>query len=202
MFSRLLIRRLGLAAAGAMWIGSMVVSPASAVVPPGDGSSVSRCQSIDAGYSPASGWDDDSAGWAWDGRLSYDLCVVRTVSGAHYAIARLSSPSPTVLSGQYDRYTGVTWFYLQKCGTKGTISTMTQKDWSVAMYETGTLSGNWYRFRWTQTPSTTNSGATYRVKVVTYSANVVPRNSFAFVFALSPDGMFGTRTYTSNCMTP
>ena len=195
-------RRVAIAGAGALLIGSVVAGPASALVPPPDPSSVTRCQTVPAGYSPT-GAGTGTEGWEWDGRLSWDLCVVRTSSGSRYAIARLSSPSPTVLLGRYDRYTGVSNIYLQRCATR-TYTTIGRGDWSVANYDVGTLSGSWYRFRWTQTTSGTSSATLYRVRIETWAAAVLPRDA-SFVFSLAQAGLLpvpgAPGVYNSSCMT-
>jgi hypothetical protein len=174
------IRRVALSCAAAALLVAGAVMPVAAVTPPTEGTST--CQAIDAGYSPAGLYYHGE--WEWDGRLRWDLCVTRNSNGTVTAFIRLSSPSPSVLLGQYDRFTGTLDLFLQRCGTKG-YTTLAQGNWDVAGHETGSLSGNWYRFSWRSTPSVAASSGSFRVRTKGLGA-VVPRNG-GWTFSLAKD---------------
>jgi hypothetical protein len=197
------LRRVAAATAAALLIGSWAVAPASALVPPGGTSSTSICQTRAAGYSPFGIYKSGS--WEWDGRLKWDLCVVRTGSGAHYAIVRLSSPSRAALYGQYDRYTGLVHIKIQKCSS-GTYTTVGSTDWAVEGHETAVSeAGDWYHFRWLQTSGTTSSVTSYRVRIEVVLGAVVPRNG-GWYFSLHgegyPPGPVPPEVTNSGCMAP
>jgi hypothetical protein len=194
------IPRRTLTAVVALFVLAAWAAPASALVPPGDPSSYSKCQSKQAGYSPVGGWAG-TEDWVFDGRLRWDLCVVRTSSGSHYAIARLSAPADLV--ERFDRFTGLVDVFLQKC-VNGVYTTVTQTAWEVEGHEVATKIGSRYYFRWLQTPSTTSSASTYRVRTRGYGA-VVPRNGgwyFSLIDGPYPYYGAGPGITTSGCLTP
>ena len=195
------LRRVATATVLMFLVGSALAAEVTASPPP-VGGVVYKCQNLDAGYSPVAWWEDIS-GWAWDGRLRWEVCIAKTSSGSHYAIVRLSSPSNLV--DKYDRYTGLTHIYLQRCAARSSYVTMTSKDWAVEQYSTGTLSGSRYQFTWLQTPSTTSSAASYRVHIVAVNGAVVPRSG-GFVFSLEPEGFYpgpdNEGIYDTSCLTP
>jgi hypothetical protein len=197
---RTLLRRVTSATAAATLLASFAFATVHAAPAPVDGVWYS-CQTKSAGYSPV--WSPpDDANWEWDGRLQWEICIAQTSKGTHYAIVRLSAPADLV--NKYDRYTGVSHFYLQKC-VSGTYTTVAQKDWGVEQYAVGTKSGGRYQFTWLQTPSTTSSATSYRLRIVTVSGAVVPRNG-GFIFSLEPDGFYpypgNEGIYTSSCLNP
>jgi hypothetical protein len=178
------VRRRAIALAGAMLIAVSAAGPVSAIIPPGDSGSYSSCQTISAGYSPVGGWSD-TEDWVWDGRLAWDLCVVRTSSGSHYGIARLSAPADLI--EQYDRFTGTVNIDIQKC-VSGVYTNVGHKDWDVSGYSYASKSNGRYYFSWQQTTSTTSSASYYRVRASGYGA-VVPRNGgWYFSLSKSPYG--------------
>jgi hypothetical protein len=196
-----LIRRIGIVCSAVLLLGSFVVGHVSAMPPP-VGGTVYKCQNLDAGYSPVAWWEDIS-GWGWDGRLRWEVCVAKTSSGSHYAIVRLSSPSDLV--EKFDRYTGLTHIYLQRCAARSTYVTVASKDWAVEQYSAGTLSGSRYQFTWLQTPSTTSSALSYRIHIVGVNGAVVPRNG-GWSFSLEPEGFYpapgNEGIYNTGCLNP
>jgi hypothetical protein len=194
-----LLRRVAVACAAALLLGSWAVAPASAGPPPPPPGTVYSCHNnIAAGYAV------NLAGhWVFSGALGWDVCIARTSSGTHYAIFRLSSPS--TLSAQFDRYTGTQNVYLQKC-VSGVYTTVASMNWGEP-YLIAALSnsGGRYYFKWVQTPSTSNSASSYRVLISGYGA-VVPRNGGSY-FSTSP-GPYGPLpgqppgVSTSSCRTP
>jgi hypothetical protein len=196
---RTLLRRGASMAAAATLLASMSITAAQAAPAPVDGVWYS-CQTKAAGYSP--GAAGNASGWTWDGRLQWEICIAQTSTGTHYAIVRLSAPSDLV--NQFDRYTGVSHFYLQKC-VSGVFTTVAQRDWAVEQYSTATKVGSRYQFTWLQTPSTTSSATSYRLRIVTVSGAVVPRNG-GWLFSLQPDGFYpypgNEGIYTSSCLNP
>jgi hypothetical protein len=195
------LRRVASATVLMLLVGSVMAAGVAASPPP-IGGTVYKCQNLDAGYSPVA-WYEDISGWAWDGRLRWEACVAKTSSGSHYAIVRLSSPSDLV--ERFDRYTGISDIYLQRCAARSTYVTVASKDWAVAQYSTATLSGSRYQFTWLQTPSTTSSALSYRVHIVTTSGAVVPRNG-GWTFSLEPEGFYpgpgNQGVYNTSCLTP
>ena len=194
-----LVRRAAVATALATLIGSWAVTAASAAPAPEPGTSYT-CQTIAAGYSP--GASGTASAWVWDGRLQWELCVARTSTGRHYALARLSAPAD--LLGPFNRFTGLVHVQLQQCNSR-TVTTVATQDWSVANYETATKIGTRYYFSWTQTPSTTSSAATYRVRTEAWAGAVV--QSSGWVFSLSQDGLLPYPGYRpgvslTSCVTP
>jgi hypothetical protein len=205
------LRHVAVAFMAALVIGSLGAAPASAGPPPVPSGTYLSCQSgIPAGYSV-----NLNLKWAWDGRLQWEVCIARTSSGTHYAIFRLSSPSN--LSAQFDRYTGIQNVYLQKCvnGVYTTVAWMdanhTPGPHSVGPWEEPyritavSNSGGRYYFKWVQTPSTGSSANSYRVRISGYGA-VVPRNGGSY-FSLSqgPHGPLPGQNpgvYTSGCRAP
>jgi hypothetical protein len=194
-----LIRHVRIAMTLAITVGSIGTSSALAMPAPEPGVWYA-CQTKAAGYSPMAA--GSASGWTWDGRLQWEICVAETSSGMHYAIARLSSPADLI--GPYDRYTGVSYVYLQKC-VNGTYTTVGEKYWGVAQYSTATKVGSRYQFTWLQTSSTTSSATSYRVHIVTVSGAVVPRNG-GFIFSLEPDGFYpypgNEGIYNTSCVNP
>jgi len=194
------LRRLAIATAAILSIGSFAVAPASASPPPESGVWYS-CQTKAAGYSP-SGAGTGTEAWVWDGRLQWEVCVARTSTGKHYAIVRLSAPADLI--GKYDRYTGLSQIYLQRCATRSYV-TVAQKDWAIEQYSTATKIGSRWQFTWLQTPSTTSTTTSYRVHIVAWNGAVVPRDG-SFVFSLQPGGLTpvpgGEGVYNTGCLNP
>ena len=184
--ARQLSRRVAIAVAGALLIGTLAAAPASAIVPP-NGGGASSCVSKMTGYFPVGGWYNSpwtSGEWASAPDLRWDLCVALNSNGTISAWARLLSPSTQVYVEQFDRFTGTIDVSLQRCATK-TSPTVAGADWDVPGYSTGTASGNWYLFPWIKTAGITKTtGSTYRAKVSGYGA-VVPRNGGPY-FSLTP----------------
>lgn len=197
--SRRSIRRIALATATAILLGSAVAAPASAAPAPAPGVWY-KCQTLPAGYIPiVSG---NATGWIWDGRLQWEACVAQTSSGTHYGIVRLSAPAD--LAAQYDRFTGIAYVYLQKC-TNGSYTKVGEKYWGVSQYVTGTKVSTRYQFPWQETTATTDAASNYRLQIVTRIAAVVPRWSTAYYFSLQPNGVDpynNDGVYTTGCMNP
>ncbi len=189
------------AVASAALILVALVGPASAsaVVPPGGGGSYSYCSTMSAGYTPLTG--GGASAWVWDGRLSWDWCVVRTTTGAHYAWVRLSSPGPALLSGSFDTTWGALTIRIQACYG---YTTLASTSW-YPNYATGTLSGSRYYFAWQQTPSTTTRATAYRVQIAG-SGYVFADSLSGWYFSLGagpyPPSPASYHTYTSSCVNP
>jgi hypothetical protein len=194
------LRRVAIMLTATLVLAALSFGTASAAPPPESGVWY-KCQTLNAGYSPNAGGGWEGA-WVWDGRLRWEVCIAQTSSGTHYAIVRLSAPADLV--ERFDRYTGVSYIYLQKC-VSGTYTTLKEKYWGVEQYSTATKVGSRYQFTWLQTPSTTSSATSYRVHIVTYSGAVVPRNG-GFTFSLQPDGFYpypgNEGIYNSSCLNP
>jgi hypothetical protein len=199
-------RSVAMATGMALLTGLLAVGPVSAMTPPGGGSGNALCQTVPAGYLGLGTFYNKYGGvkgWYWDGRLQLWLCVVRSGSGAHYAVAQLSSP---VTTETYDRFTGLVYVYLESCSTGASIAP--RASWSVPLLATGTRSGSRYYFAMIQGNSTTSTSSSgYRVHVQTWVAAVVPRSAPAPVIALSPKGMAsgpGTdgNYKTTGCLNP
>lgn len=198
MFS-LFFRRVRIAVAVALVTGLWMVPSASAMVPPGGGGSYYSCNTMAVGYTPSAG--GRTSAWVWDGRLGWDWCVVRTTTGAHYGIVRLSSPGPTLLSGSFNKAWAVLTIRLQACYSYTTVASMS---WNPNL-ATGFLSGSRYYWAWQQTPSTTNSATSYRVQI-SGSGYVYRENLSGWYFSLGagpyPPSPASYHTYTSGCVSP
>lgn len=193
------MRRVAIATAAAILIGSSVAAATSAAPPP-EANTWYACQTISAGYSPGAG--GNASAWVWDGRLQWELCVAQTSTGRHYAIARLSSPADLI--GPFNKFSQLVHVQLWKCTSSGLVK-VAQADWSVANTETATKIGNRYYFRWIQTPSTTSTATTYRVRTEAWGATVM--QSSGWVFSLSQDGLHPYPGYrpgvsVSGCVNP
>ena len=150
---RVLVRRLAIGAMGGLLASLYLAPTASAVVPPGGSGSFYKCGTIAAGYTPFNGE------WVWDPRLSFEWCVVRTSTGSKYAIARLSSPGPASLSGDWD----LAWVSLDVKLVTCQLATVKTVAWDTPSLVQGVLSGSRtstssrYYWPWKQTPSTTSA---------------------------------------------
>jgi hypothetical protein len=195
----LFVRRVRIVVAAALVTSLWMVPSASAVVPPGGGGPYYSCNTMAAGYTP--GASGSGSAWAWDGRLGWDWCVARTTTGSRYAIVRLSSPGPTLLSGSYDRAWAALTIKLQACGSYTTLASTT---WNPN-YAVGSLSGSRYYWAWKQTASSSSSATSYRVQI-SGSGYVFRHNLGGWYFSLGagpyPPSPASYHTYTSGCVNP
>ena len=186
---------LGVALVSGLWITPSV----GAITPPVDGGSHYYCSTIAAGYTP--GATGNASAWAWDGRLQWEWCVARTSTGSHYGLVRLSSPGPTLLSGNFDKAWGVLTIRIQSCSTGATLAS---SSWNPD-YALASLSGSRYYWGWKQTPSSTASSSSYRVQIAG-SGYVFPHNLNGWYFSLGagpyPPSPASYHTYTSGCVNP
>jgi hypothetical protein len=189
--------------ASVLLLSALVAAPASAFTPP----SGSKCQNTAAGYlglGSSTGRPGDAKAWLWDGRLTWQACVVPVLSaGVHYAKIQLSSP---VTVDKYDRFTGLVNVWLEGCFGTGHVvyETLAQGNRSVPQYDPGTQTGNRYYFPTIQTAQSTVQANSYRVHIQTWVAGVVARTVLGPILALSSKGMAtgqGTDyNYYSGCM--
>ena len=194
----LFVRRVRIAVAAALVTSLWMVPSASALVPPGEGGYNYSCNTMAAGYTP--GAAGNASAWAWDGRLGWDWCVVRTTTGAHYGIVRLTSPGPTIVSGAYDKVWAVLTIRLQACNGTTLASRAWNPDFAV-----GSLSGSRYYWPWQQTASTSSYATSYRVQI-SGSGYVYRHDLGGWYFSLGagpyPPSPASYHTYTSNCVNP
>jgi hypothetical protein len=183
----------------AIAFGLLAASPVAAFVPPIG--STSKCADVAAGWVGAAAPSGD--GFTFNGTLNWQMCVINAESERE-AKAQLSS---TADLHEYDRFFGTIQVRLQLC-TPLTHSTISYNDVyydgiennpNYTGYDHGTLKAGRYNFTSLATPwiGGTPPG-TYRVKVTTYSGQVIGHN-LAPTIMLSSDGPGGSASFTTPC---
>jgi hypothetical protein len=197
--SRRLLRRRLVASVALLVVMLAAPAPSSAIVPPTGGTS--KCQSINTGWIGSGVWKWSDPQYVFDGRLRWDLCVVKTSTGTRAAYAQLSALDDLY---DYDTFSGLVEIWLQKCISGGTYQNLQTAEWLVPNTETVRPAGRYY-FKLVKTASSNvSSTAGYRVRVHSYNASVF--GSTSQILALSPYGYQAipeTNNYwNSSCMTP